>query len=92
MNDLPLAIDLDDTEVAGLGDHGEAVSEALDGVDLDAAGVALFCSGGVFPDDRFIGRDFEDGRGAVDEEDVAVSETGDVVRGAVNRIVPFDLA
>ncbi len=37
VDDLAVAIDLDDPPVAGLGDHGQAVGEALKGVDLDGA-------------------------------------------------------
>ena len=37
---LPSAVDLDDPPVAGLGDHGQAVVEPLEGVDLDRPVVA----------------------------------------------------
>ena len=58
---LAVLVHLDDAARAGLGDHREAVLDALEGVHLDAlALVAVHFAGVVFPHDLLVRRDLDD--------------------------------
>ena len=58
-----LPVHLDDPGAAALGDHGEAILQALDAVDLDlVVSVAVGGGGVVAPDHQVVARHLDDER------------------------------
>src|SRR5205814_128648 len=78
LDDLPSAIDLDDPPVAAFCDHGQAVREPLERMNLDATGIRWLRLAFVLPDDLLDRRDLHDLCWARVEQHVTIFQTRDV--------------
>ena len=72
LDDLVLGVDLDDPLVAGLGDHGQSVRQALKRMNLDGAFVRFLGLRDMLPDHLLVGRHLDDGHVVGWDEDVTV--------------------